>query len=172
VSSFGAASLPPGLSVDGQTGLISGTPTEGGSYNVQISATNSGGTDSEILALTINSTFESWAQGAAPDSESLLKYAIGGASSPDATNGVAPVSGMTSSNLWIRAIVRTSDPKLSTAGFAAGDLSSQVWSSNEVTMAPGEQQGVPPGWQLQIFSAPVSGERSKFLRLRSILLPE
>jgi hypothetical protein len=171
-SSFGAAPLPPGLSVDGHTGLISGTPTKDGSFNVLISATNSGGTDSETLALTISSTFESWAQGAELDSENLLKYAIGGASSPDATNGVAPSCAATSSNLSIIAVVRTNDPLLSTSGFAADNLALGSWSSNNVKMTPGNQAGVPSGWQSQIFSAPVSGERSKFLRLRSVLLPQ
>lgn len=169
---FGAAPLPSGLSVDGQTGLISGVPAESGGFNVQISATNSGGADGKILVLTVNASFDSWAQGATLNAENLLKYAIGGASSPTAKDDIAPVSGVTSSNLWLRAIVRTNDPKLSTAGFAAGHIGLASWSSNGVTMTPGIQDGVPPGWQLQIFQSPTSGERSGFLRLRSVLQPE
>lgn len=52
-ASFGATSLPSGLSVNG-TGLISGTPAGFGTSNVGLSATNGGGTDNKTLVLTIN----------------------------------------------------------------------------------------------------------------------
>jgi hypothetical protein len=45
--------LPAGLSVNTGTGVISGTPTAAGTSNVTINATNSGGTGSAPLALTI-----------------------------------------------------------------------------------------------------------------------
>jgi hypothetical protein len=50
-SSFGASALPSGLSVSGST--ISGTPTQAGSFNVGLSASNSFGTGTATLALTI-----------------------------------------------------------------------------------------------------------------------
>jgi hypothetical protein len=57
-TSFNATGLPSGLTVNTATGLISGTPaagTDAGSpYSVTISATNSGGTGSATLTLTIN----------------------------------------------------------------------------------------------------------------------
>jgi sulfatase modifying factor 1 len=53
-TSFGAMGLPNGLSINTATGLISGTPTTAGTFNVSISATNSGGTGSATLTLTIN----------------------------------------------------------------------------------------------------------------------
>jgi len=43
-TSFGASSLPPGLSVNTSTGVISGTTTTAGTYNATISATNVSGT--------------------------------------------------------------------------------------------------------------------------------
>ena len=46
---FNAATLPAALSVNANTGLISGTPTASGSYNVQLSATNSVGTGSAAV---------------------------------------------------------------------------------------------------------------------------
>src|SRR5213080_3938802 len=57
-TSYNATGLPAGLSVNTTTGVISGTPaagTDAGSpYSVTISATNSGGTGSATLTLTIN----------------------------------------------------------------------------------------------------------------------
>jgi hypothetical protein len=55
-TSYGAAPLPGGLSVNTATGLISGTPTTPGTTLVTLSATNAAGTGTEILTLTINST--------------------------------------------------------------------------------------------------------------------
>src|SRR2546430_3120860 len=56
-TSFNATGLPSGLTVNTSTGLISGTPaagTDAGSpYSVTISATNSGGTGSATLTITI-----------------------------------------------------------------------------------------------------------------------
>lgn len=52
--SFNATGLPPGLSVNPSTGVISGTPTITGTYNIQTSATNASGTGYGNLALTVN----------------------------------------------------------------------------------------------------------------------
>src|SRR5205814_1644253 len=56
-TSYNATGLPPGLTVNTTTGVISGTPatsTDAGSpYSVAISATNAGGTGTATLTLTI-----------------------------------------------------------------------------------------------------------------------
>jgi hypothetical protein len=50
---FNASGLPTGMSVVTSTGVISGTPTTQGVYSISISATNSGGTGSNTLVLTV-----------------------------------------------------------------------------------------------------------------------
>ncbi len=52
-TSYNATGLPNGLSVDTTTGIISGQPTIPGSYNIAISATNTDGSGSATLALTV-----------------------------------------------------------------------------------------------------------------------
>ena len=50
----GNTGVPGGLSVNPKTGLISGTPTTAGTYNIEVSASNSGGTTRQTVVLTVN----------------------------------------------------------------------------------------------------------------------
>ncbi len=52
-SSFLAINLPAGLSLNGQTGVISGASTQAGVISVQVSASNAGGTGTKTLVLNI-----------------------------------------------------------------------------------------------------------------------
>ena len=52
-SGYNATGLPAGLTVNRTTGVISGTPTTAGTYNVSIIASNSGGNDAQTLVLTV-----------------------------------------------------------------------------------------------------------------------
>jgi hypothetical protein len=54
VTSYGAAGLPPGLVLEPRTGLITGQPTQAGTYSVVLSATNSLGSDSWTVRLFVN----------------------------------------------------------------------------------------------------------------------
>jgi len=51
---FGASGLPSGLTVNATTGQISGVPATVGNSTVTLTATNSGGTATKLLALTVN----------------------------------------------------------------------------------------------------------------------
>lgn len=52
-NSFEAAGLPDGLSVNPTNGAITGMPVTPGTYNVELSAANAGGEDTEVLSLTV-----------------------------------------------------------------------------------------------------------------------
>lgn len=53
-TSFGATGLPSGLTINPLSGLISGTPTQTGTFSVTVSATNSAGTVTAPLTITIS----------------------------------------------------------------------------------------------------------------------
>ena len=52
-TSYAATGLPPGLTLNPTSGLISGTPTVPGTFAVTVSAGNTGGVGSQVLTLTI-----------------------------------------------------------------------------------------------------------------------
>ena len=62
-TSYSAMGLPAGLSVNGTTGLISGTTTATGTNDVTISAINLGGTGSAVLALVVGPPYAAWRGG-------------------------------------------------------------------------------------------------------------
>lgn len=51
-----AGELPPGLTLDPNTGLVSGTPTAAGSYTFTVTATNQYGTDAQEYTIVIRDT--------------------------------------------------------------------------------------------------------------------
>lgn len=52
-ASFAVTGLPPGLSLNSASGLISGTPTASGTFNVAVSATNAAGTGTATVVVKI-----------------------------------------------------------------------------------------------------------------------
>ena len=53
-TSFLAGALPPGLSINAATGVISGTPGAPGSYTVPISIVGANGTTDTQIVITVN----------------------------------------------------------------------------------------------------------------------
>jgi outer membrane protein assembly factor BamB len=58
-ATYTADGLPPGLSLNASSGLISGTLAAGGLFRVAISATNGGGTGSATLVITVTTAYKS-----------------------------------------------------------------------------------------------------------------
>ena len=54
VTAFSVSGLPSGLSLNAQTGVISGAPTQMGVHSLTLKATNATGTGSKVVTLTVN----------------------------------------------------------------------------------------------------------------------
>jgi hypothetical protein len=122
----------------------------------------------------VGSTFSGWSGGATLDATNLGKYAIGGASSLSATDGVKPTSTVSGGNLVLTAIVRVDDPKLSVFGEVVTSLAN-YGTPVATTMIDGadaaDQTGVPAGHKRQTFTVPQGADGRKFLRLKATLTP-
>jgi hypothetical protein len=85
-TSFTAADLPQGLSIDTANGLIFGTPTVQGTFSVGLTATNQSGSGQESLTITIGAPLPvpviTSATAATGTVGSLLSYQITGTNSP------------------------------------------------------------------------------------------
>ena len=53
-TSYNASGLPPGLSVNQATGLITGQPTQDGTYLIVLSATNALGENQQVVTMAVN----------------------------------------------------------------------------------------------------------------------
>jgi hypothetical protein len=165
--------LPGGLSINASSGVISGTPTTvTSSAPYTVTAANEAGSTNAVVTIAVQSAYTAWSQGAPLNSTNQLAYAIGGATSPTATNGVASTTSLTSSNLSITAIVRTNDTNLAVFGQSITNLALGTWITNDVSMAvPSDQAGATPGTtQRRTFSTLRStNDSKKFLRLNTTL---
>lgn len=157
-------SFPATIPSSTSSQLVTFSPTDTANYNTATGFVT-------VTVLATGETFANWAQGAPLNSENLLKYAIGGASSPTASDGIAMSNSVTSSNISITAIVRTNDPNLVVNGQSILNLSLGAWITNDVTRTiPEDQAGATPGaTQRQIFTTPRGADEKKFLRLRTTL---
>ena len=156
---------------------VAGSSLAAGTYTVwiqQLGAATTYGLEFELTALPTGSTFAGWSSGATLNSSNVGKYAIGGASSLTATDGVAPSSGVSGGNLVLTAIVRTDDPKLTVAGEVVGSLTDYATPASITTVNgvdAADQSGVPAGCKRQTFTVAQGADAKKFLRLKATLQP-
>ncbi len=112
--------------------------------------------------------FGQWAEGSIrPETNSLQKYALGGAASPFGEGEQSSVQS-SGDSLELRAVVRTNDPGLRVRGVTAFTLADDTqWSTNGVTLTGDpDQSEVPADHQRRIYSIPRTGKSSGFLRLQ------
>jgi hypothetical protein len=176
--------LPFGLSLDTSSGVISGTPSAAASSaDYTVTATNGTGSTTATVTIEVSapagSTFTGWSNGADLNSKNLAKYAIGGASGPNA-QGEAPTVGkgfiVPNHYTYIEAIVRTDDSKLSFLAEASTDLSAGFSSTGrwtvEGTSLGISQLNVPTGCERKRFIYWHGMAQNKmFLRLKATLAP-
>lgn len=155
-ASYGATGLPAGLTVNGGTGFISGTPTVDGTCSATITANNAGGPGGATLIITILAT--PWGQwqalhfstaqlgdptisgdSAAPvgdDISNLIKYALG---LDPWTSTVLPIVTeieTLNGNRYLRlTVTRKAKPADVTAeAEVTGDLSAGNWSAADTVI--------------------------------------
>jgi hypothetical protein len=155
-----------------------------GTYTVTYNAGDANGNAATpvtrtVVVSAVGSTFAGWSNGADLNSENLAKYAIGGASGPNA-QGEAPTVGkgfiVPNHYTYIEAIVRTDDSKLSFLAEASTDLSAGFSSTGSWTtegLSQGvSQQDVPSGCERKKFIYWHGMAQNKmFLRLKATLAP-
>jgi hypothetical protein len=128
--------------------------------------------DEASAPVVVESTYAQWSGGATLDSAGLAKYAIGGASSLTANDGVKPTTALTGGFLVITAIVRTDNSSLTVVGQAVTDLANYA-SNASVTVVQGvevaDQNGVPTGHKRKTFSVAQGSDARKFMRLSASL---
>jgi uncharacterized repeat protein (TIGR03803 family)/autotransporter-associated beta strand protein len=98
ITGYGATNLPPGLMVNATSGLISGAPSTVGTWNVTISASNSAGTGSANLTLTINpagAPVITSGVTASTDLQTTFTYQIAATNTPTGFTVVGLPSGLT-----------------------------------------------------------------------------
>ncbi|MCW1925038.1 putative Ig domain-containing protein [Luteolibacter arcticus] len=82
--SYAASGLPAGLQIDPATGVISGSPTEFGTFTIILSAANASGVVQKTVSLTINRPQPAISSGAFPSSAlgSDFSYQVTASNSP------------------------------------------------------------------------------------------
>ena len=85
-TSFSAAGLPTGLSCAADTGVISGIPSQTGTFNVTIRATNASGTGSSSFSLTVTAPTLSFTNA------SLTLNSAGATAAPTGSGGFVPTA--------------------------------------------------------------------------------
>jgi hypothetical protein len=150
-TSYAATGLPAGLSLNTSTGVISGTPTAAGTSNVNISATNAGGTGSATLVVTINIAppVISSAGTASGTIGAAFTYQIAASGSPTSYGAINLPAGLT---------VDTGTGLISGTPTTAGTTTATVRATNAggtgskslvITITPAGGPSLIAGWDFQ-----------------------
>ncbi len=154
-SSYSAANLPAGLSLDSATGVISGTPSVTGVFIVTLTATNGSGTNSGVLILTIGSGTTPAIPGhlvnlsvrtgaGTGDSTLIVGFVIGGAG----TTGTAPLLirgvGPTLANYGVPGVLADPSLALFISGGTSPIASNDNWGGDAAVAAVGNAVGAFP----------------------------
>lgn len=150
-------------------------PTSPGDYEVIATVAADANWESATSApynftVSASNPFTVWLAGRPADSANLLKFAVGGASSPDNQDGLPPIKRLTATDLELSVVVRTNG--VAVAGATTTDLASGPWVTTGVTYGPDQDQtGVPQGHQRRTYRVSRGGAAEKFLRLTAELSP-
>jgi autotransporter-associated beta strand protein len=118
-----------------------------------------------VQAAQQNDPFQAWAgSGATLTSDLLLKYSIGGASSPTATDGQAPSVTFSGNAIILSLLVRANDPTLIYQPQISDDLSPDSWINTNASFTS-TTSGVPANFERREYSVPATDPRL-FLRIQ------
>lgn len=139
-TAFSSSGLPAGLSLDTETGVISGIPSAAGDAVVDITASNYLGENTKSLNFSISASFAGWADGIEPDSDedgngmlALLEYAFGAISPGQVTSSNRPVLGQSGGTFRLIYPVRADDPELLVVPVSTIDLNVD-WSTSDISI--------------------------------------
>jgi len=152
----------PGSLLNGSTNITA----SGLAANQQISFNPANATATVVTAAGPTDPYELWAQGSPLTSETLLRYALGGASSPSVNDGQPTSVRRSGNDLVLSVVVRANDSALKYQPQISDDLSSNSWTNIDPSFYTlPVPQGVPANFERREYSVPATNPRL-FLRIQ------
>ncbi|MFI5360989.1 MAG: beta strand repeat-containing protein [Elusimicrobiota bacterium] len=142
-TSYSAAGLPAGLSVNAASGLISGTPASAGTTNVVLGATNAAGTGTKVLVMTIAA-----AKTTAPPTLAIKSPAAGAA-----VSGTITISGTAADSVALSSVAVSIDGG---AYVLAKGLTAWTFSLNTAVLSNSDHSVTAKAWDSSRNSASVA----------------